>query len=426
MQQIADLHIHSKYSRACSPKLDLPNIDRFCEIKGLDIVATGDFTYPAWFGDIKNQLEEIENTGLYKLKEEFKIKDDEFKNLKGETKFILSTELALVYKKGGKCRRLHLVVLAPSVKAVEKLNHYLDKKYNIRSDGRPILGMSAEELCEICFGIDDNFMIIPAHAWTPWYAIFGSKSGFDSLEECFGKWTSKIKAIETGLSSDPEMNWSLSALDNITLISNSDAHSLPNLGREANIFDLEEITYQEIKQVIESGDRKKFLKTIEFYPEEGMYHFDGHRECGISFDPTETKKHKGICPKCKRPLTIGVTNRVHSLADRKLGFKPKNAIPFVKLVELDKIIAESLGVKSRSSKKVQEEYKNMINKLGSELQILLNLGREEIAKVSKEKIAEGIEKMRSGDIIIEPGFDGQYGKIKIFKEDKASVQKQLL
>jgi len=218
----------------------------------------------------------------------------------------------------------------------------------------------------------------------------------------------------------------LSALDNITLISNSDAHSLPNLGREANIFDLEEITYQEIKQVIESGDRKKFLKTIEFYPEEGMYHFDGHRECGISFDPTETKKHKGICPKCKRPLTIGVTNRVHSLADRKLGFKPKNAIPFVKLVELDKIIAESLGVKSRSSKKVQEEYKNMINKLGSELQILLNLGREEIAKVSKEKIAEGIEKMRSGDIIIEPGFDGQYGKIKIFKEDKASVQKQLL
>ncbi len=290
MQQIADLHIHSKYSRACSPLLDLPHIDRFCRVKGVDIVATGDFTYPDYFSQIKNQLEEIGSTGLYKLKEEFKVSGDGFKNLKGETKFILSTELALVYKKFDKCRRLHLVVLAPNIKAAEELNNFLDKRYNIRSDGRPILGMSAEELCEICFGIDENFMIIPAHAWTPWFAVFGSKSGFGTLEDCFGKWTPKIKAIETGLSSDPEMNWTLSKLDNITLISNSDAHSLPNLGREANIFNLEEVTYQEIKKVIESGDKKKFLKTIEFYPEEGMYHFDGHRDCQISFNPTEEEK----------------------------------------------------------------------------------------------------------------------------------------
>ncbi len=426
MQQIADLHIHSKYSRGCSPLLDLPHIDRFCRVKGVDIVATGDFTYPAYFEDIKNQLEEIGNSGLYKLKEEFKVSGDGFKNLKGETKFILSTELALVYKKFDKCRRLHLVILAPSVKAVEELNNFLDKRYNIRSDGRPILGLSAEELCEICFGIDKNFMIIPAHAWTPWFAVFGSKSGFDSLEECFGKWTPKIKAIETGLSSDPEMNWTLSKLDNITLISNSDAHSLPNLGREANIFDLEEVTYQEIKQVIESGDRKKFLKTIEFYPEEGMYHFDGHRDCRVSFDPKETKKHKGICPKCGKPLVIGVTNRVIELSDREFGFKPEHAIPFVKLVELDKIIAESLNIKSRSSKKVQEEYKKIINSGYSELGVLLSLNEKKLKEIMGEKVVEGIKRVREGRLIIEPGFDGQYGKISIFNNKKLIVQKKLL
>ena len=414
MQQIADLHIHSKYSRGCSPLLDLAHIDRACRVKGIDVVATGDFTYPAYFYDIKKQLKEIGSTGLYELKEEFKVKDDGFKNLKGQTKFILSTELALVYKKNDKCRRLHLVVLAPSIKAVEKLNNYLDKKYNIRSDGRPIFGMSAEELCELCFGIDENFMIIPAHVWTPWFAVFGSKSGFDSLEECFGKWTSKIKAIETGLSSDPEMNWMLSKLDNITLISNSDAHSLSNLGREANIFNLNEVTYQEIKKAIETGDKKKFLKTIEFYPEEGMYHFDGHRNCGVSFDPEETKRHKGICPKCDKPLVIGVTNRVNELADRKLGFKPKNAIPYIKLVELDKIIAESLNIKSRSSKKVQEKYKKIINSGNNELNVLLNLNKEELQKITEVKIAKGILRAREGEVVVEPGFDGQYGKVKIF------------
>ena len=448
MQQIADLHIHSKYSRGCSPLLDLPNIDRFCRVKGVDIVGTGDFTYPAWFKDIKEQLEEIDSSGLYRLKKELKIEDDGFeiknhpnppllkegtivkreakkesfpllqREIKGdfvkETKFILSTELALVYKKFNKTRRLHLVVLAPNIQAVEKLNNYLDKKYNLRSDGRPILGMSAEELCEICFGIDDNFMIIPAHAWTPWFAVFGSKSGFNTLEECFGKWAPKINAIETGLSSDPEMNWSLSMLDNITLISNSDAHSLPNLGREANIFDLEKITYKEIKEVIETGDKKKFLKTIEFYPEEGMYHFDGHRGCGVSFDPEETKKRKGICPKCDKPLVVGVANRVQELADRKFGYRPKTAIPFIKLVELDKIIAESLNIKNRISKKVQAEYKKIINSGNSELDVLLNLSKDELKKITGAKIVEGIIKMRKGELTIKPGFDGQYGKIKIF------------
>ncbi len=426
MKQILDLHIHSKYSRACSPLLDLEHIDLYSAIKGVNIVATGDFTYPQWFLDIENKLVEIDNSGLFKLKDEFKIKDNDFYGVVADTKFILGTELALVYKFNGKVRRLHIVVLAPNLKAVKKLNEYLDKKYNIRSDGRPILGMSAQDLCEICFSIDDNFMIIPAHAWTPWFAVFGSKSGFDSLEECFGKWTPRIKAIETGLSSDPEMNWRLSQLDKITLISNSDAHSLPNLGREANVFDLKDFTYQEIKKIIEEKDRKRFLFTIEFYPEEGMYHFDGHRSCGISFSPKETKKYQGICPVCKKPLTIGVSYRVDELADRELGFKPKNAIPFVKLIELDKIIADSLGIKSRQSKRVQNEYKKIINKLGNELDILLSLSYEKIQKIAGEKITEGIKRVREGKLIIKPGFDGEYGKIKIFSEEERELQKKLL
>lgn len=404
MQQILDLHIHSKYSRACSPLLDLENIDKFCKIKGVDIIATGDFTYPRWFKEIENKLEEIGQTGLFKLKNS------------GEkyTKFILGTEVSLIYKKNDRVRKVHILIFAPSIKAVKTLNAYLDKKYNIRSDGRPILGMSAEDLCELCFGVDDNFMIIPAHAWTPWFSVFGSKSGFDNLEECFGKWTPKIKAIETGLSSDPEMNWAISALDNITLISNSDSHSLPNIGREANIFDLEEITYSEIKKVIEGEKRKSFIKTIEFYPEEGMYHFDGHRDCGVVCAPNESKKNNNLCPKCHRELTIGVLNRVASLVDRKFGFKPKGAVPFQKMVELDKIIAESLNVKSRLSKKVQDEYNKILGNKYTEFDVLLNLKEGDLNKITNAKITSGILKVRKGEIKIEPGFDGQYGKISIF------------
>lgn len=450
MQQIADLHIHSKYSRACSPQLTLPNIDKTCRVKGVDIIATGDFTFPEWFSDIKNELEEIKTppsppaqdrgkfspsqgeggdyspslprrgrgggSGLYKLKS---AKDDKIK-------FLLSTELALIYKKGDKCRRIHLVVHAPNIKAVEELNKFLDKKYNIRSDGRPILGMGAEDLMKLCLSINPKYLIYPAHIWTPWFAVFGSKSGFDSLEECFGKYTENIHAYETGLSSDPEMNWRLSALDKLTLLSNSDAHSLPNIGREANVFDLDEVSYGEIYNAIKSKDAKKIKYTIEFYPEEGMYHFDGHRECGVRFTPAETKKNKGVCPKCKKPLTIGVMNRVEELADRPAGFKPKSAPGFKKLVELDKIIAEALNIKSRNSKAVQAEYSNLIKQLGSELDILINIDLAEIKKAALPEITEGIKRAREGKLIIEPGFDGEYGTVKIFKDDeKKSRQKSL-
>lgn len=414
MRQIADFHIHSKYSRACSPELTLSNIEATCRIKGVDIIGTGDFTYPDWFSAIKKELKEVGDAGLYRLK---KSKDEKIK-------FILSTELALIYKDGGKARRIHLVVHAPNIKAVEELNKYLDKKYNIRSDGRPILGMGAKELMKICFSIHPLFMIYPAHIWTPWFSVFGSKSGFNSIEECFGEYTKDIYAYETGLSSDPEMNWRLSALDKLTLLSNSDAHSLPNIAREANVFDLNDATYKEIYEAIKNKDTKKIIETIEFYPEEGMYHYDGHRDCGVSFTPSQSKKYKYICPACKKPLIIGVMNRVEELADRIKGFRPKNSPGFKKLVELDKIIAEALSIKSRHSQKVKTEYNNLIKQLGTEIDILTTISLKDIKAASASMIAEGIKRVREGDLIIKPGFDGQYGTVKIFKDEEISKTKQ--
>jgi PHP family Zn ribbon phosphoesterase len=441
MQQIADFHIHSRYSRACSRDLNLTNIDKTCRIKGIDIIGTGDFTFPDWFKSIEEELEEINppsplyqggktgGSGLYKLKS---ANDN-------NVKFILTTELALIYKKGDRCRRIHIVLHAPSLEAVRELNNYLDKKYNIRSDGRPILGMSAEELVKLCLSIHPQFLIYPAHIWTPWFSVFGSKSGFNTMEECFGDYTKDIFAYETGLSSDPGMNWRLSALDNLTLLSNSDAHSLPNLAREANVFEMNEASYDEIYKIIKNkevvdpclrrddkrgrDDNKKFrqgkrgmLYTIEFYPEEGMYHFDGHRDCKISLTPEATKKAKGICRVCKKALTIGVLSRVMELADRPSGFTPTGAAGFKKLVELDKIIAQTLNIKSRSAGKVKKEYDNIIKKGGNELKILLSMEIKDIAEISSPEIALAIEKVREGDLEILPGYDGQYGEVKIFKD----------
>jgi len=416
MKQILDLHIHSKYSRACSPQLTLSGIDAVCRTKGVDIIATGDFTYPEWFSNIKDELEEVGESGLYKLK---KANDEKIK-------FLLSTELALIYKDGGKARRIHIVVQAPNIKAVEELNKYLDKKYNIRSDGRPILGMKAPELVKLCLSINPKFLIYPAHIWTPWFAVFGSKSGFNSLEECFHEQTENIYAIETGLSSDPTMNWRLSALDKLTILSNSDAHSLPNIGREANVMDLEEISYDEIYKAIKKKDLKKLKYTIEFYPEEGMYHFDGHRDCGVRFSSGETKRNKNICPVCKKPLTIGVMSRVGELADRAEGFNPPKAVPFRKLVELDKIIAEALDIKSRQSQKVQSEYNSIIKKVGTEMKVLLDEPLENLEKITGSSIVEGIKRVREGKLFINPGFDGQYGTINIFSpQEKADNQQKL-
>jgi len=419
-----DLHIHSRFSRACSRDLTLENIDKACRIKGIDVIATGDFTHPIWFKEMKERLvpsrksqvvSHNDENALYQLNSAL---DDKIR-------FILSTEISLIYKQGDRARRVHIVLHAPTIEAAEGLNDHLGKSgYNLRSDGRPILGMSAEKLAEICLSIHPNFLVYPAHIWTPWFSVFGSKSGFDAMEECFGAQTENIYAIETGLSSDPEMNWRLSALDKYTIISNSDAHSLANLGREANIMELEFVTYDEIYGAIKNKDLDKLRGTIEFYPEEGMYHYDGHRQCGVVFEPGETKKHKGICPVCKKPLVIGVLYRVEELADREEGFRPENSAPFLKLVELDKIIAEALGIKSRTSKQVQSEYNKLIRAGGNEMRILIDLSSDELRTMTLPAIAEGIKRVREGRLRVEPGFDGQYGVAKIFNEDEKTENKQ--
>jgi len=320
-------------------------------------------------------------------------------------------------------RKIHIIVFAPSFEAVDKINAQLGWIGNLKSDGRPILGLDAKELTKIVLNISGDCLVVCSHAWTPWFSVFGSRSGFDSLEECFDEYSKYIYAIETGLSSSPEMNWRLSALDKITLISNSDAHSAQKIGREANVFDTE-ISYPAIIEAIKTKNPQKFLYTIEFFPEEGKYHYDGHRLCNISLSPEESKKYNNICPNCGKLLTIGVLNRVAELADRPQGFKPQNAIPFKSLIPLAEIIADCLGVLP-GAKQVEKEYKNLIEKFDNEFEILLNASRSNLENVTLPEIAEGIERVREGKISILPGYDGVYGKIKIFsKEEKKSSSRQ--
>ncbi len=414
-EKILDLHIHSRYSRACSADLELPKIAKACEQKGIDIVVTGDFTHPAWIKHIKENLAE-ERQGIYKLKDNSSV-----------TRFILGTEISCIYKHKDATRRVHLLILAPSIEAVEKFNAILTEKgVNIRSDGRPIMGLSAKSVLEIILAIDPRFMMIPAHIWTPWFAVFGSKSGYNALEDCFEELTPHITAAETGLSSDPTMNHRLSALDKITLVSNSDAHSLNNLGREANVFDLNNnFTYDEILDVLKTGDRKKFLYTIEFYPEEGKYHHDGHAVCKVVLSPKETKKNKFLCPVCKKPVTVGVLHRVDDLADREEEkINPKNFIPHKYIVPLKEIIAKVVGV-GPASKKVVKEYEMMLKNLGSEFFILLKADIKEIEKVASDKnIALAIANMREGNVKVKPGYDGIFGSVEVIPPKQKSGEKQ--
>jgi uncharacterized protein (TIGR00375 family) len=407
MKFIADFHLHSKYSRATSQQMNLENLSEWGKLKGIKILGTGDFTFFAWFKEIKEKLEPAE-PGLFKLK-----------NGKNETRFILTTEVSCVYKKREEIKKIHIIIFAPSLETVEKINNRLHIFGNLNVDGRPTLNLDAKELVKIVLDVSENCLIAPAHIWTPWFSLFGSRSGFNSIEECFQEYSEYIFSGETGLSSDPPMNWRLSALDRITLISNSDAHSLSNIGREANVFETE-IDYPSILEAIKTKNPKKFLYTIEFFPEEGKYHYDGHRICGVSLSPTETKKYNGICPVCKKPLTIGVLNRVEQLADRPEGFVPNNAIPFKSLIPLKEILSEAIGATAQSEK-IQKEYQKLIKEFGNEFNILLETKTEDIEKVAGEKIAFAIEKMRKGEVIKEPGYDGVYGKIKIF--GKKEIQK---
>ena len=411
MKFIADFHIHSKYSRATSRNMDLESLDKWAKIKGIKVLGTGDFTHPEWFKSLKEKLEPAE-PGLFKLK-----KGD------GGTRFILTAEISCIYSKNGRVRKIHLLIFAPSFEAVEKINVRLGWIGNLKSDGRPILGLDAKELLKIVLGTSEDCLIVPGHLMTPWFSLFGSRSGFDSLEECFEEYSRYIYAGETGLSASPSMLWRMPDGRKITLISNSDAHSPAKLGREANVFDTE-ISYPAIIEAIKSKDPQKFLYTIEFFPEEGKYHFDGHRLCNISLSPQESKKYNNICPNCGKPLTIGVLNRVDLLADRPEGFKPERAIPFKSLIPLAEIIADTLGVLS-GAKQVEKEYENLIEKFGNEFEILLNASPRNLKEATSPEIAEGIERVREGKVFIEPGYDGVYGKIKIFSpEDKKNISKQ--
>jgi uncharacterized protein (TIGR00375 family) len=411
MKFIADFHIHSKYSRATSRDMDLANLDKWAKIKGVKVLGTGDFTHPEWLRSLKEDLEPAES-GLYKLKNE-----------NNGTRFVLTSEISCIYSKNNQVRKVHIVIFAQSFEVVEKINSRLNLIGNLKSDGRPILGLDAKELAKIVLEASSDCLVVPAHAWTPWFSIFGSKSGFDSIEECFDDYAKYIFAIETGLSSDPAMNWQLSSLDKISLISNSDAHSPRKIGREANVFDTE-ISYRSIVEAIKEKDPKKFLYTIEFFPAEGKYHFDGHRLCGVSLSPKETKKYNEICPSCGRPLTVGVLSRVEKLADREEGKIPKGAIPFKNLIPLEEIIANALGVSS-GTKQVEEKYNSLIKIFGSEFNILLDVLSDDLKKSALPEIARGIIKVREQKVSIEPGYDGVYGKIKIFSEaEKRSLIKQ--
>lgn len=415
IQQILDLHIHSKYSRACSKHLELPMIAKTCETRGIDIVVTGDMTHPLWFAHMQRELEEV-NDGVYQLT-----------GNRSTTKFILGTELSVIKKDQGKTRRVHHCIFAPSLAVVKKLNDKFDADgFNLKSDGRPILGMTSRQLLEYILEVDERMQLIPAHAWTPWFGVFGSKGGYHSLEEAFGDLTPHVRAIETGLSSDPIMNRMCSWLDDITLVSNSDAHSPQKLGREANVlsFDTEtDITYDEIFRIINEEDKKHFSHTIEFYPEEGKYHTDGHRDCNFSCMPEETQKYKGICPVCKKKVTVGVLNRVHELADRSEAqarrlIDQKQFVPYKHIVPLAEIISDALQ-KGVATKTVIALYDMLTSSIGNELYILEHASIEEIKNASLPIIGEAIERVRTGNIVVTPGYDGVFGTVQVFEINEA-------
>ncbi len=400
MKIIADLHIHSSYSRATSREMNLPELARWADMKGINLLGTGDFTHPAHFASIVKLLEP-NGAGLFTLR-----------GSKNPVHFMLTAEVSNIFSQGGKTRKIHSLIFAPSIEAARKINAALGEMGNVESDGRPIFGFSAEELVKVVLDCSPEAMLVPAHAWTPWFSLFGSNSGFDTIEECFGDYARHIHAIETGLSSDPAMNWRLSALDNITLLSNSDAHSPSKLGREANVLN-SCLDYQEITGIIRTKDAKKFLYTIEFFPEEGKYHSDGHRGCGVLFTPEETIKAGRKCPVCGKGLTVGVMSRVEELADRPAGAVPAGAVPAVSMIPLQEIIAESFGA-GAGSVKVKKEYSRLVTEAGSEFHILLDMSEPDLVEAAGPRTAEAIMKVRRREVSITPGFDGEFGKIKIF------------
>lgn len=417
---IIDLHIHSRFARATSKALTVENIYRWCKIKGINIIGTGDFTHPVWRKELKDNLVPAED-GLFKLKDELAAKIDKTLPIsvrEQKHRFILTVEISNIYKRGDKVRRLHNLIVADGFKSVEKIVSELERIGNLKADGRPILGLDSEELLKITLGVSEKNLFIPAHIWTPWFAMFGSKSGFDTVEEAFGDNAKYIYAVETGLSSDPFMNWRVGSLSGRTLVSNSDAHSLQKLAREANIINCK-LSYKDIYDTIKTND-KRMIGTIEFFPQEGMYHHDGHRKCNFSCTPAESKKLKNFCPICKTPLVLGVAYRVDELATETADFIPEKHKKVEYIVPLNEVIAEVEGVKSVSSKTVVNKYEELISLLGDEFHILRNTSLSAIEKAAGTRLKRAIEKMRASDIYVKPGYDGVYGTVKIFDPNKKS------
>lgn len=423
MRFLADLHIHSRYSRATSKDMSPEGIGKWAQLKGIRVIGTGDFTHPQWLQELGEKLEPT-GTGLFTLKKDFPAEGVP-DSCRSDVSFLLTAEISCIYSKGGRTRKVHALVLAPDLDAAGRINAALTKIGNLSSDGRPILGLDAKELLRIVLDASPDALFIPAHAWTPHFSVFGSASGFDSLEECFEELTPHVHAIETGLSSDPPMNWRLSALDGITLISNSDAHSPSKIGREATIFDTE-IAYDSIRDAIRT--RKGFLGTVEFFPEEGKYHHDGHKACGVSLSPAETRQHGEICPLCLKKVTVGVMNRVEKLADREEGYRPDGAPLFHSLIPLQELIAETLKV-GASSKRVGKAYHALLEQLGNEHTILMNSPLDAIEAAGSPLLREAVARMRAGNVRIVPGYDGEYGKVRTFvdtERNEAKWQMQLL
>ena len=405
---IADFHIHSKYSRATSKDMDIENLAKWAKIKGISLMGTGDFTHPEWLKEIKEKLEPVEY-GIFRQKDIY---------------FMLTAEVSNIYFKAGKSKKVHNIIFAPTFEIVQEINKCLKAFGDLKADGRPILGLDCEKMVKALYAISPDIFIVPGHIWTPWFSIFGSNSGFDNPEDCFGRETDKIFAMETGLSSDPAMNWRWSKLDRFSLISNSDSHSPSRIGREANVFS-EKFTYKGLMEILKKKDKDKFLFTVEFFPEEGKYHWDGHRNCDVRLSPQEAKKINERCPACGRRVTVGVMHRLNDLADRQEGFKPESGIPFRNLVPLDEIIAGAMGI-GKDTAGVEREYNLLIQRLGNEFDILLEVPEEELTANCSSRIAKGIIKVRKGEVEVLPGFDGEYGKVKIFSErDEEKEERQL-
>ena len=411
MKMIADLHIHSRFSMATSKEGTPENLDFWARKKGISLIGTGDFTHPVWREELKERLVS-EGNGLYRLRDEY-VKEESRKFPGEGTRFVVSGEISSIYKKNGKTRKVHNVILLPGLEAADAMAQRLEKIGNIHSDGRPILGLDSHDLLEMMLDVCPEGILIPAHIWTPHFSVLGAKSGFDSVEECFEELAPYIHALETGLSSDPAMNWRISKLDRYQLVSNSDAHSPSKLGREANLLDID-CSYEGLYRAIQTGEGLE--GTVEFFPEEGKYHFDGHRKCGVSLSPVEAERLGGICPVCGKKLTMGVDHRVEQLADRAEGFVKKDGKKYESLVPLPEVISACMGY-STASKKVQGCFEQMIQTLGTEFDILRNVPSEDIKSCAGERIAEGIENVRTGNVKRIPGYDGEYGKIELFEEN---------